>query len=125
MKKYILAFFCVLSLNAEFIEEFTLKKDELKTINLFVENTHKILAFRWTLYKDNALILHLNYDKNPHQATLLKENLNSFKIPLTFTNHTKTPTPHIVIYFIDYDDYKKEAKFRYYLYRFDNHIEIM
>lgn len=115
----------IFPLNAELIEEFVLKKDETKTINLFVENTTKTLTFRWTLYKNKALVLHLNYDKNPHQFKLTKENLNSFKIPLTFTNSTKTPTPHIILYFIDFDDYKKEAKFRYYLHRFTSQIEIM
>lgn len=126
MKRYVLILLIfIFPLNAELIEEFTLKKDEVKTINLFVESVQKTLAFRWTLYKDRALIVHLNYDKNPYQITLFKENLNSFAIPLTFSNSTKTPTPRIILYFIDFDDYKKEAKFRYYLHRFTSHIEIM
>lgn len=129
MKKAIM-FFCALLVNianAEFIEEFILKKDEVKIINLFVENSRKILAFRWTLYKDRGLVMHLTYDRNPHQFHLYKEShaLNAFKLPLTHTRSTKAQNPHILIYFIDFDDYKKEAKFRYYLHKYDAQIEIM
>ncbi len=129
MKK--IALFCVLLLgvaniaNAEFIEEFALKKDESKVIKLFVQNTQKTLSFRWTLYKDKELVLHLNYDRIPRQFLLSKENLNAFTIPLNHTNAAKSPNPHITIYFVDFDIYKKEAKFRYYLHKFDSQIEIL
>ncbi|MGX2981644.1 hypothetical protein [Helicobacter sp. 23-1045] len=115
------------ALNAELIEEFILKKDESKVINLFVENTHKTLTIRWTLYKDRGLVMHLNYDRNPHQFQLYKESLalNSFKIVLNHTNSTRAQNPHIIIYFVDFDDDKKEAKFRYYLNKYNAQIEIM
>lgn len=129
MKKIILLCFSVLLnvLNAELIEEFILKKDEVKIINLFVERDYKTLAFRWTLYKDRGLVMHLNYDRKPHQFQLYKEStaLNAFKIPLTHTRSTKTQNPHIIIYFVDFNDDKKEAKFRYYLNKYDTQIEIM
>ncbi len=129
MKKIILLCFSVLLnvLNAELIEEFILKKDEVKIINLFVERDYKTLAFRWTLYKDRGLVMHLNYDRNPHQFQLYKESiaLNAFKIPLTHTRSTKTQNPHIIIYFVDFNNDKKEAKFRYYLNKYDAQIEIM
>ncbi len=129
MKRFVI-FCCALFvnvLNAEFIEEFVLKKDETKIINLFVERAHKTLAFRWTLYKDRGLVMHLNYDRNPHQFNLYKESLalNAFKVELTQTRSTKAQQPHIIIYFVDFDDYKKEAKFRYYLNKYDAQIEIM
>lgn len=128
MNKIILYCLIILNaLNAEFIEEFVLKKDESKIINLFVENAHKTLTFRWTLYKDRGLVMHLNYDRNPHQFQLYKETraLNAFKIYLTHTHSTKAQNPHIIIYFIDFDDDKKEAKFRYYLNRYNAPIEIV
>lgn len=128
--KKVVIFCCALLINlanAELIEEFILKKDEVKIINLFVENTHKTLAFRWTLYKDRVLVMHLTYDRNPHQFHLYKESLalNAFKVELTQTRSTRAQSPHIIIYFVDFDDYKKEAKFRYYLNKYDAQIEIM
>lgn len=114
-------------LNAEFIEEFILKKDEVKIINLFVERDYKTLAFRWTLYKDRGLVMHLTYDRNPHQFLLYKEStaLNAFKIPLTHTHSNRAQDAHILIYFVDFNDDKKEAKFRYYLNAYEAQIEIM
>ncbi|RDU62617.1 hypothetical protein [Helicobacter sp. MIT 14-3879] len=121
MKKLIILFFSILILKAELLGEITLKKDEIKSIDFFVENTKKTLSFRWTLYKDRGLVIHLNYDRNPHQFILYKENLNSYKINLS--SIAKTQNPYFIIYFIDYNNDKKEAKFRYYLFSFNNNIE--
>lgn len=112
-------------LYAELIEEIELSKDEIKSINLFVNNTTKTLSFRWTLYKDRGLVMHLNYDNNPHQFILYKEKLNSFKIPLSHTSLSNIPNPYIIIYFIDFDSKDKKAKFRYYLYPAQENIGII
>ncbi|MDE6886693.1 MAG: hypothetical protein K2P17_06620 [Helicobacteraceae bacterium] len=128
MKKIILLiFFAISILNAELIEEIILKKDEVKSLDLFVENVKKTLTFRWTLYKDRGLVMHLNYDRTPHQFILYKESLakNSYKIYLSSINSTQSENPYIRIYFIDFDDNKKEAKFRYYLFNFNNNIGVM
>lgn len=118
--------FCIVgSVNAEFLGEIVLKKDEIKSINIFVENSKKTLTFRWTLYKDRVLVTHFKYDDIPYQFSLYKDNANSAKIILSNINSSSIPNPYMIFYFIDYDDNLKEAKFRYYIFNFNGNIEVM
>lgn len=121
---FIIIFF-VISLKAEFLGEIELQKDEIKTLNIFVENTTKILTLRWTLYKDKALVTHLKYDFIPHQFILYKDNLNSYKVYLSGINSNKSEDSYIIFYFVDFNEVTRKAKFRYYLFRFANNIEVM
>ncbi|WP_258443714.1 hypothetical protein [Helicobacter sp. 16-1353] len=125
MLRFILLCFCIVGLRAEFLGEVTLAKDEVKTLNVFVENTRKTLSFRWTLYKDKALIMHFKYDNIPHQFIVYKDGSNSIKINLSSINSFSNENPHIIFYFVDFNDDSKMAKFRYYLFRFNNNVEVM
>ena len=40
-----------------------LKKDEQKKFLVKYENFVKLFEFRWTLYKNNGLVIHRSYDK--------------------------------------------------------------
>ncbi|RDU56678.1 hypothetical protein [Helicobacter sp. MIT 99-5507] len=124
--RYLLLFFILVGIiNAEFIGEITLKKDEVKNIELFVENSKKILTFRWTLYKDGVLITHFKYDGIPYQFSLYKEHSNSAKITLSSINSANNANPYMIFYFTNYDDMQKEARFRYYIFNFNSNVEVM
>ena len=124
--RYFLFFFVIVGIiKAEFIGEIILKKDEVKKIELFVENSKKILTFRWTLYKDGVLTTHFKYDGIPHQFSLYKEHSNSAKITLSNINTSNNANPYMIFYFVNYDDMQKVARFRYYIFNFNNNIEVM
>lgn len=126
MIRYLLFLFIIIGVvNAEFLGEIILKKDEAKKIEFFVENSKKTLTFRWTLYKDGVLITHFKYDGIPYQFSLYKEHANSAKITLSSINNANNANPYVIFYFTDYDDISKEARFRYYIYNFDNNVEVM
>ena len=126
MIRYLLFLFIIIGVvNAEFLGEIILKKDEAKKIEFFVENSKKTLTFRWTLYKDGVLITHFKYDGIPYQFSLYKEHANSAKITLSSINNANNANPYVIFYFIDYDDISKEVRFRYYIYNFDNNVEVM
>lgn len=126
MIRYLLFLFIIIGVvNAEFLGEIILKKDEAKKIEFFVENSKKVLTFRWTLYKDGVLITHFKYDGIPYQFSLYKEHANSAKITLSSINNANNTNPYVIFYFTDYDDISKEARFRYYIYNFDNNVEVM
>lgn len=126
MIRYLLFLFIIIGVvNAEFLGEIILKKDEVKKIEFFVENSKKTLTFRWTLYKDGVLITHFKYDGIPYQFSLYKEHANSAKITLSSINNANNANPYVIFYFTGYDDISKEARFRYYIYNFDNNVEVM
>ncbi|MDQ1341106.1 MAG: hypothetical protein QG567_2264 [Campylobacterota bacterium] len=92
-------------------EEVVLKKDE---VALYEASGNKFF-FRWTLYVNNGLVMHYNYDGFPYQNILYKKHkLNSFKIPLKrgFDNHMQAP--YIMVVFKEFRE--KEAYFTVYLY---------
>ena len=125
MRYLLILFVIVRFVCAEFVGEIELKKDEVKNIEIFVENTKKNLSFRWTLYKDNALIAHFKYDNIPYQFSLYKESANSAKITLSDINSANNPNPYMIFYFVNYDSMQKVARFRYYIFNFNSNIEVM
>lgn len=50
------------------------------------ENIHKPLKLRWTLYKNEGVVMHLKYDHFPHQFILYKEyGLDQYTLNLSDT----------------------------------------
>ncbi len=125
MRRLLIVFCIICGVDAEFLGEVVLKKDELKSIELFVEDSKKTLTFRWTLYKDKVLITHFKYDGILYQFSLYKDNANSAKITLSNANRANNPNPYIIFYFVHYDDDLKEAKFRYYIFNFNSNVGVM
>lgn len=117
---------CALSwLKAELIGEISLKKDEVQNLQIFVDGALKSLSFRWTLYKDSALITHFKYDEIPQQFTLYPKPHNAAKVQLSAVNSAHSENPYMIFYFVDFNMDAKEAKFRYYLFKFNNNIEVV
>ena len=73
-----------LFLNAAFIAlpyNFSLKKDETINFNVVYENRSYDFSLRWTLYKNEVLVVLYKYDNFPYQITLFKNYpIDMFKI---------------------------------------------
>lgn len=113
------------NLYAKYLGEVSLKKDEVKTIVVSLENIQKILSFRWTVYKNSVLVTHFKYDAIPYQFSLYRNTSNSAKITLDNIANTGSPDAYMMFYFVDYSDSLKEAKFRYYVFNFNGNIEVL
>ena len=125
LRKYI--FFLIFSLSCLFSlprdywlhnEKISLKKDEFYTAFIYrdkgsIKEYKKILYFRWTLFHNNTLIMHLNLEKFNHQFTL--ENAlfrDSFKLSI-FDSFSGIENPFLFIKFNSFDVKKKEVNFTF------------
>ncbi|WP_457560108.1 hypothetical protein [Caminibacter sp.] len=110
-----LLIFLPLLLFAEFINlpyTFSLKKDEIKTFKIYYKKYIYPLKIRWTLYKNDYLVVLYNFNGFPRQVMLKKiYPLDMFKIDIA-----KFPTfyPYLLIKFDDFND--KIATFKIYLF---------
>ena len=106
--------FLPLLLLAEFIKfpyEIKLKKDEVAYFEVNYLKRVYPFKIRWTLYKNEILIILYRYDNFPRQITLYKNPpLNTFKIDIT-----KIPelNPYFYIEFLGFND--KIATLKIYL----------
>ncbi|WP_457564982.1 hypothetical protein, partial [Caminibacter sp.] len=91
---------------------FSLKKDEIKTFKIYYKKYIYPLKIRWTLYKNDYLVVLYNFNGFPRQVMLKKTYpLDTFKIDIA-----KFPTfyPYLLIKFDDFND--KIATFKIYLF---------
>lgn len=100
----------------KFIE---LSKDAFYLLRFQADNAQKTLFFRWTLLKNEGLVVHLNYDAFPHQFILYQDYQRAcHKIPL-FKPEQKyyVEAPFFMLCFKDYHRGKKIATLKYYIYQ--------
>ncbi|WP_233704040.1 hypothetical protein [Helicobacter mesocricetorum] len=95
-----------------------LQKDEFYLLNLQVNEAQKTLYFRWTLLKNNGLVMHLNYDYFPHQFILYQDyKRNCYTLPLLKAEQKYyAPEPFFMLCFKDYHRGQKIATLKYYIY---------
>ena len=111
----------------QFVE---LKKDEFFVMLFQSDGSDgtsivKRLYFRWTLHKNNGLVMHLNYDYFPHQFILYEDyGRNCYKIPL-FKPEPRKEAPYFMLCFKDYHRGKKIATLKYYIYDGDKNFNII
>ena len=99
------------------IRKISLKKDELTSILIKMNNNEKLLEFRWTLYKNELLTTHRFYDSFPFQTIMSKKHPNdAILIHLANTSTRYVQAPMLLIKFVDFDFKTKSAKFRIMLY---------
>ncbi|WP_300448997.1 hypothetical protein [Helicobacter mastomyrinus] len=85
----------------------SLEKEQVYTAHFKVGGVQKELRFRWTLFKNYGLVLHLNYDKFNHQIVLYTDyQRNAYKIPLGMEDRAYKDKPHLVMYFKSFSDEK-------------------
>ncbi|WP_321778603.1 hypothetical protein [Sulfurimonas sp.] len=110
--------FLALSLSALHADEFrdissvSLKKDEVKKILVKYGSVSKLFKFRWTLYKNDGLIIHRSYDRVVAQNILyLRYKNESFRVVLKPKGADYYKVPYLLVQFKKFDFEKNEAIF--------------
>ncbi len=99
------------------VKEYNLKKDETKKILVKYDSSEKVLTFRWTLYKNDALVVFSSYDQIVSQHMLYKNHTNqSIRVELTSRGAHEYLVPYMLIKFDDFDFAKHKAKISLWLY---------
>lgn len=96
----------------------TLARDQFYTVGISKGGERKDIRFRWTLYKNEGLVMHLSYSDHVHQFILYRDyQVDSFKLKL-FPKQTPAPEeePYIRLVFNNYSRKDKIASFDYYVY---------
>lgn len=89
-----------------------LKKDQEQKIIVKYDGKEKIFTFRWTLYKNNGLVILRSYDKNPAQNILyLRETNKSFRVELKSRGVNFYDKPYLLVMFKDFNFDTREATF--------------
>ncbi len=95
---------------------FSLEKDQLQNIEIHEgERIHR-LSFRWTLYKNGALVVHVKYNDRSYQPLLYdRYRLDSFKIELfpkaDDASEKRFETPYALLVFRAFDEKRRTAAF--------------
>ena len=98
-----------------------LQKDYPVIYKIFYKNRTYILKFRWTLYKNDGIVMLYNYENYPFQNILYKSfQLNGFKKFIKWND--KPYSPYFMIYFENFDN--GIAKFRFLIYNPKMNIKI-
>ncbi len=119
-KILLIALFCINLFSAAVIwdtqEEISLKKDEIYEKIITDGVREKKLYFRWTLFMNEGLVMHLNYDGFNKQFILYKQyGLDSFKLNLLPQQNYEKEGSFIFLVFKDMDIMKKIATFELYI----------
>ncbi len=130
MKLFLQIFLALVLLNGalfgnDFREVFkiSLKKDEPKKILVKYANREKLFKFRWTLYKNEGLVVLSSYDTFVKQHVLYLNHTNqSFRTELRGRGEKLFTPPYFLLKFKAFDAKKDKAKFELYLY--DSELEI-
>jgi hypothetical protein len=106
---------------------FVLKKDQVQHIEIIERNGGNIhkLAFRWTLYINGGLVMHISYDRRRFQPLLyLVYHRDSFKFDLfpkpKDALYKPLEDPYAVLVFKAFDEKKREAWFDLLMQTFNN-----
>lgn len=94
------------------IKTIKLKKDEEKKILVNYGNYSKLFTFRWTLYKNDGLVVFHSYDKFVFQNVLyLKYKNKFFKQELKSRGGDYYNTPYMLVKFKEFNYETREAVF--------------
>jgi hypothetical protein len=98
------------------MEKISLKKDEITKIFVKYASYERVFKFRWTLYKNEGLVMFSSYDKDVSQHILYLNNTNqSFKILLKPRGADFYQPPYFLVLFKDFDFKKHKANFEVFL----------
>ena len=105
----------------------TLRKYEFYALTFRTNNAQKSLFFRWTLLKNDGLVMHLNYDSYPHQFVLYQDYQRAcYTIPLLKPEQRSyTKEPFFVLCFKDYHRGQKVATLKFYIYDGNRNFNII
>lgn len=107
------------------IRSVALAKDAFEQIIVKSGNDQKLLAFRWTLYKNGGLVVHRSYDGFVAQYVLYTRHKNSsFRLELSTRGLKAAPPPMLLVTFKSFDYEKNEAQFDLLLNDDDQRVEL-
>lgn len=97
--------------------ELELAKEEVYKVSLQQDKLIKDLYFRWTLYKNEGLVIHLKYDGFVHQFVLYRDYQRlGYKIPLFAPEPKALSKPYFWLVFKDFRRDVKLARLKYYIH---------
>ncbi|MGP1449901.1 MAG: hypothetical protein ACTTJS_02080 [Wolinella sp.] len=111
--------FCslILANDWKFQGEVELGKDEVYKIALKQKDYIREIFFRWTLYKNEGLVMHLKYDGFVHQFILYNDyERDSFRLPLFAPEPRVYSYPYLWLVFKDFRRDTKIAKLKFYIH---------
>ncbi len=98
------------------VKTIKLKKDQLKKILVKYGSFSKLLTMRWTLYKNNGLVVFHSYDKFVFQNVLYLRYKNQFfKQELKSKGADDYVTPYLLVKFKEFNYETREAIFDLFL----------
>ena len=90
----------------------SLKKDEQKKILVKYGPVSKLFKFRWTLYKNEGLVIHRSYDRIVAQNILyLRHKNQSFRLELRPRGANFYNVPYLLVKFKEFKYETNEAVF--------------
>ena len=107
-----LLFTQVYALDFKEVKRFKLKKDQLKKILVNYGTHSKVFTMRWTLYKNEGLVVFHSYDKFVFQNILyLRYKNRFFKQELKSKGADLYATPYLLVKFVAFDYETREVTF--------------
>jgi hypothetical protein len=107
------------------MKKISLKKDEHTNIFVKYAKYKRLFKFRWTLYKNEGLVMFSSYNKEVKQHILYLNNTNqSFKVLLKPKGSDFYENPYFLVFFKDFNFEKHEANFEVYLSDKKHQLEI-
>lgn len=104
-----------------------LGKDEFLVLNFKIGEVEKRLYFRWTMLKNEGLVMHLNYDFFPHQFILYRDYQRACYRQNLFGEDPRiySDAPYFMLCFKEYHRVQKRAWLKFYLYAGGRDINIV
>jgi len=94
----------------------SLKKDEQKKILVKYDDITKLFKFRWTLYKNEGLVIHRSYDRIVAQNILyLRHKNQSFRLELRPRGADYYNVPYVLVKFKEFKYETNVAVFELFL----------
>jgi len=113
------------ALDIDDMKKIKLKKDETQAIYVKYDVYTRLVKFRWTLYKNEGLIVFHSYDKRVAQTILYLNTVNqSFKIFLKAKGADAYEVPYLLVMFKKFDFKEHKAEFEVYISDKNNQIEL-
>lgn len=110
----------------KYSKTFVLKKDQLQHVLIYDGEKRHQLSFRWTLYVNHGLVMHVDYDGHTYQPHLsTRYRLQRFKVdlfskPIDLSLSEGDP-PFALLIFKAFDEKKREAYLDLLIKSYDKH----
>ena len=99
------------------VREWQLAKDEIKRVLVKYASTERLFMIRWTLYKNEGLVLFSAYDQIVSQHILYANHSNqSLRVELIPRGARTAIVPYLLVKFEAFDFAKHKAKLSLWLY---------